>query len=248
MSKVSKEKIELGKLFEYKKDLFSLVVARSLIGTLLLMIGFSMVAAIRAVFLLRLEPILVFVISVFLLKEKVKIRKVGLLILLLFGALVFTTNGSFDVLTNITAGDIIIVLALLFLSYSYIPSANLSKKVNSNTLTIGANILPIFVFLPLVLFFAPNQILLDINSLYLVLVYTITFYVLGLFLWFKSLKSVKPWVVASILSLEPIAGALLAFFWLGEFLSAVQIFGGALMIAATYFISRESAKKQLTAK
>ena len=89
----------------------------------------------------------------------------------------------------------------------------------------------------------PNQILLDTNSIYLILVYTITFYVLGLFLWFKSLKSVKPWVVASILSLEPIAGALLAFFWLGQILSLIQILGGAIMIAVTYFIARENFRK-----
>ena len=242
LSKLSREKIELRKLFSYKKDLLSLVVSRSLIGTLLLMVGFSMVAAVRAVFLVRLEPILVFIISIFLLKEKIKIKKVGLLIVLLFGALVFATNGSFDVLTTITLGDLIVVLAMLFLAYSYIPSSKLSKKVNTNTLTVGANILQIVVFLPLVLIFIPNQISLGVNSIYLILVYTITFYVLGLFLWFKSLKNIKPWVVASILSLEPIAGALLAFFWLGQTLSTVQIFGGAIMIIATYFIARENTK------
>ena len=243
LSKIFKEKVELGKLLDYKKDLFSLVVSRSFIGTLLLIVGFSMVAAVRVVFLVRLEPILVFIISVVLLKEKAKFRKVGLLLLLLFGALIFTTDGSFDVLTKITAGDLIIILALLFLAYSYIPSSKLSKKVNPTTLTVGANILPIFVFLPLALIFVPNQILLDTNSIYLILVYTITFYVLGLFLWFKSLKSVKPWVVASILSLEPIAGALLAFFWLGQILSLIQILGGAIMIAVTYFIARENFRK-----
>lgn len=243
LSKVLKEKIELRKLFTYKKDMLLLVISRSLIGTLLLIVGFSMVAAVRVVFLVRLEPILVFVISVFLLKEKVKVRKVGLLIVLLFGALVFTTDGSFDILAKITMGDLIIVLALLFLAYSYIPSSKLSKKVNSTTLTMGSNILPIFVFLILALFFVPSQILLDANSLYLILVYTITFYVLGLFLWFKALKNVKPWIVASILSLEPIAGALLAFFWLGQILSVVQVVGGALMIIATYFIARENFKK-----
>ncbi len=243
LSKILKEKIELRKLFTYKRDMFLLVLTRSLIGTLLLIIGFSVVAAVRVVFLVRLEPILVFVISIFLLKEKVKTRKVGLLIVLLFGALVFTTDGSFDVLAKITIGDLIVVSALLFLAYSYIPSSKLSKKVNPSTLTIGANILPIFVFLFLALFFVPEQIILDANSFYLVLAYTITFYVLGLFLWFKALKSVKPWIVASILSLEPIAGALLAFFWLGQILSVVQVIGGAIMIVATYFIARENFKK-----
>jgi len=242
LSKIAREKIELKKLFTYRKDMLLLVITRSLIGTLLLIVGFSMVAAVRVVFLVRLEPILVFVISVFLLKEKIKVRKIGLLIVLLFGALVFTTDGSFDILAKITIGDLIVVLALLFLAYSYIPSSKLSKKVNSSTLTIGANLLPIFVFLILALFFVPSQIILDANSIYLILVYTVTFYVLGLFLWFKALKSVKPWIVASILSLEPIAGALLAFFWLGQILSVVQVVGGAIMIIATYFIARENLR------
>ena len=242
LSKIAREKIELKKLFTYRKDMLLLVITRSLIGTLLLIVGFSMVAAVRVVFLVRLEPILVFVISVFLLKEKIKVRKIGLLIVLLFGALVFTTDGSFDILAKITIGDLIVVLALLFLAYSYIPSSKLSKKVNSSTLTIGANLLPIFVFLILALFFVPSQIILDANSIYLILVYTVTFYVLGLFLWFKALKSVKPWIVASILSLEPIAGALLAFFGLGQILSVVQVVGGAIMIIATYFIARENLR------
>jgi len=239
LSKIFKEKIELRKLFSYKKDLFSLVISRSLIGTFLLIIGFSMVAAVRVVFLVRLEPILVFIISVVILKEKIKVRKVGLLLLLLFGALVFTTDGSFDVLTTITPGDLIVVLALLFLAYSYIPSSKLSKRMNPITLTIGTNILPVFVFLPLTLIFIPNQIFLDTNSIYLVLAYTITFYVLGLFLWFKSLKNVKPWVVASILSLEPIAGAVLAFLWLEQTLSFVQLLGAAIMVVTTFFISKQ---------
>ncbi len=242
LSKAIREKLEMKKLFSFKKDLFSIIISRSVIGQLLLMFGFSMVPAIRAIFLMRLEPIFVFLISILLLKEQPKNRKVALLLVLLFGALIFTTDGSFDLFSQITFGDILIIGAMGFLAYSYIPSASISKKVNTNTVTMGANLLPAIIFLPIVLLFVPGGFSVNLNSFYLILIYTITFYVLGLFLWFKSLTKTKPWVVASIMSLEPIAGALLAFLWLGQILSTVQFMGAVVMMIATYFIARENAK------
>ena len=215
-------------------------MSRGVIGTILLITGFSLVPPIRAVFLVRLEPVLVFIISIIILREQPKFRKIALLIVLLFGALIFTTNGTFNIFTEITTGDLLIIGALVFLAYSYIPSSSLSKKINSNTITIVTNLVAAVIFLPILILFTPSFASIEINSFYLILAYTITFYVLGLFLWFRALKQTKPWIVSSVLSLEPISGALLAFFWLGQTLLSIQFIGAAIMVVTTYFISREN--------
>jgi len=74
------------------------------------------------------------------------------------------------------------------------------------------------------------------------LAYSLSFHVFGILLWFTALKSVKPWIVASMLSLTPIVSSLLAFFWLGQTLLTIQLIGGAIIIITTFFIGRENRK------
>lgn len=234
---------QINKLFTgFKKELLQIFIPRTLISQFLIIYGLSLTIAIRATFITRLEPVFVFIFSVLLIKEKVKKTKLALLGILIFGAFLLVTNGSIDIFSEVLPGDLILILALAFLSYTYIPSARIMKKINTPTLLIVLYIMAVIVLLPVVLLFFSDQLIISTYDLILILAYSITFHVLGISLWFIALRETKPWVVASMLSLTPIVGSVVAFLWLGQFLLPIQLVGGSIIILTTYFIGRENDK------
>jgi drug/metabolite transporter (DMT)-like permease len=240
VSKIVGEKLQVRELISnFKRPMTEFIIFRGVLGTVLLVIGFSLTIAMRAVFMLRFEPIFVLLYSAILLRERVTAKKVGLIVILLLGGFIFITNLSSNFMQEIMIGDGLIILALAFLAYSYLPSSKISKEINPTTLVITTNIIAVAIIVPIMVFIVPvSAMVLDATALAYIVVYAILFYMLGVVLWFKALGSVKPWVVASMLALEPIAGALLAFLWLGQVLSSVQFVGAIIMITATYFIAK----------
>ncbi|MEE9405782.1 MAG: DMT family transporter [Candidatus Aenigmarchaeota archaeon] len=240
LAKAVGEKFQFRQLLrDFRRPLAEVVIFRCVLGQLILLVGFSLTIAMRAIFMLRFEPVFVLIYSAILLRERVTARKIILIIILLLGGFLFITDLSTDIAQNVMLGDLLVILALVFLAYSYLPSAKISKKINPTTLTITSNIIAAIIIAPIIGLVLPITLMVpDMTGLTYILVYAILFYVFGVFLWFKALASVKPWVVASVLALEPIAGALLAFFWLGQWITAVQIVGAAIMIAATYLIAK----------
>ena len=123
------------------------------------------------------------------------------------------------------------------LSHSYIVSARLMKNANPMKLNFGFAIigLPIFAMLSF-LFLPATSFLVSQYHLALILIAAILFNVIGLPLWLFSLKKLKPWVLASALVVQAVAGAVLSFFWLGQVLSVIQIIGAVLILISVYFI------------
>jgi len=237
------QKLQIKRLFlEFSKDLTHIFIFRTIIGQLLILYGLSMTIAIRVGFITRLEPVFVFIFSVLVIKEKIKSRKVELLLILIFGAFLFTTSGNINAFEEIMPGDMILILALAFLAYTYLPSARLMKKINPPTLLLSLYILAVVILMPVILIFFQPYLAISANDFILILAYSLTFHVFGIMLWFIALKSVKPWIVASMLSLTPIVSSLLAFFWLGQTLLTIQLIGGAIIIITTFFIGRENRK------
>ncbi len=221
-----------------KKNFFAVFIERTVLGGLLLTFGVSMTLAMRSVFLVQLEPAFVFAWSVLLLKEKIRKSKLFLIGSLIFGAFLVTTGGALDILGVVFLGDLLIVLALVFLSHSYILSARLMKSANPMKLNLGFGFLGFPLFLALALVFLPVSAF-DITPYYIFLIIagSMLFNVTGLPLWLFSLRRLNPWVVASALVVQTIAGAMLSYLWLGQTLSAIQIAGGALILISVYFIS-----------
>ena len=238
------QKFQLKQLFSrFRKDFTQLLILRTIIAQLLLLYGLSITLAIRAAFITRFELVFVFIFSIILLKEKVRIHKIVLIILLLFGAFLFTTSGNISIFNSLLLGDLFIIISMAFLAYTYLPSAKIIKQINIPSLLLPLYILAVIILLPAVLIFFPTELAITMDKFYLLLTYVIVFHTFGLSLWYLALKTVKPWVVAAMLSLTPLISSLLAFFWLGQILFPVQMIGGAMIIVSTFFIGRENRKE-----
>lgn len=227
-----------GILSRKGKDFLTVLLERFIIASgLLLTFGVSLTLAIRSVFLMQLEPAFVFAWSVLLLKEKVRKSKLFLIATLIIGAFLVTTGGDLNIFGSVLLGDLLIIMALALLSHSYIVSARLMKYANPIRLYLGFALcaLPVFaalafVFLPLSSFYISQYHLLLIAAA------SLLFNVIGFPLWLICLKRLKPWVLASSLVVQTLAGAVLSFVWLGQMLSAVQLIGGVLVLISVYII------------
>ena len=240
---VFRVKIDARKMIrKYPKDFAATVVSRPLLGSLLLSIGWSITPAIRAVFLDRLEPLFVILVGYILLRKKVTRKAVFFSFVLLFGAYLFLTNAA-DIFTSIGLGDIIIIYALIPFSYSYITSARILKEFSPLSLAVVMNFFAGIILLAAAALIMPNNLIIGTGSVNLIILQVLLFEVIGLTMWLYALKNIDGWIVSSILSLNPISGSILAFFWLGDTMAPLQIIGGSLIILMAILIARQDKIK-----
>lgn len=239
ISLISKQKIQFQEcLKKHFKESMSIVLARPVVGNLLLIYGFSLTLAIKSSFLLLLEPIFVTVMSYIFLKDKINVKQISLIFLMILGAFLLSTSGNISVITQAQVGDILIVLALLFFSYSYIPAKRIENTITPVTITIVNNLVGGLILFSIMLFLPITLFPINYGNAWLILGYVLTYPVIGLYLYFYALKKTKPWIVSSLLTLSAVSGAIVGYFWLGESINSIQLIGAIIIFASSYFITR----------
>lgn len=156
-----------------------------------------------------------------------------------------STGGTFTGIKSAQIGDLLIVLAMGLFSLSYFPAKKVAVKIGAaqaNSLTLLVSGL---FFLPFAFLFSNPQTFDFFTKgwAYLVLS-TIIFTVVGLTLWFASLKSVKGWIVSALRALGPIVGLPFAYFFLGEKLTPIQLVGGLIVLSTSFLIAKEHFRKE----
>lgn len=232
---VSKKNFNVLNRIKNSADFWKITLSRNVFGILLLMYGFQNTPAISSVIMLRLEPIFVILFGYFLLKERIRKKEVLYVFLLIFGAILMSAGGNFQIGQS-QIGYLFIVAALVFLAYSYIPSRRITQKIEPLTLTAFSNLAGGIIMLAIGIIFSKSLVM-NAETFSIALTAIILFYVIGLTLWFESLKLTKAWTVAALLSLSPISGSLTAFLWLGESLNTVQLIGAVIIVAISYKLS-----------
>ncbi len=236
---IALSKSKLPKFGSLKKspDFWKITASRNIAGILLLQYGMSMTGVINSVVMLRLEPVFVMAFGHLLLKERMRAKEILYVLAMVFGAVLMSTSGNLSFgATQI--GDALIVLAVFFLGYSYIPVRRITQNSDPASVTAFSNLAGGLVLLVVSVIVLPT-LAMSAKAFQFTMASVILFYVLGLTLWFKSLKTTKAWIVASLLSLSPIAGGLIAFVWLGESISLIQLLGAAIILVVSYKISVE---------
>lgn len=241
MTKFSVKKIQIKEMLKnYKKEILKITFSRVVIGGIVLFFGFKYTTAIKALFLLRLEPIFIILIGYIVLKEMISKKQLVLILILLFGAFLLSTAGDVSLFKEYQIGDLLVISSLALFAYSYIPAKKLSQKVNPINSAFITSILGGLILIPIALTLTPiSSFYLSSHGIFLLLGYVLFLCLLGIVLWYKSLETVRPWVVGSILSIGTVIGSLFAYFWLGETLNIVQIIGAGIILISSFFISKE---------
>ena len=243
LSFILRERIKIKELIRKNlKNATANMLLRSVLGNIFLYLGFSLTSAIKAVFLLGFEPAFVVIIGFILLKEKISLKQIILIFLIIAGAFLLSTNGRWDIFSTAQIGDLLIIIALFLFACSYIPAQDVVKKTNSATLTVFSNLVGGLILIPIAfIVFNVNVQSLNLTHSVLILIFanTILFSVFGLFCFYNALKSTKKWIVSSLLQLAPIPGAIIAYIWLGDTLNFVQLVGAGIILVSSYLIARE---------
>ena len=238
-----------GKPFEtrklltvHRKDFLQLLLTRGIVGGVLITFAFSLTIGIRAAFLPLVEPLFVTLVSVVAAKEHISAKKCVLLLALVFGGYLFVTSGAF-IFDQLTLGDLLLVAAIAFFSLSYLPTSRLSKKAGPLSVIALMNGLSALFYGVVAVPFFGSLAALSLADYAFLGVFIFLGPLAGVLLWFSSLKTVKPWVTASMMTLQSIVGGLLAFFWLGQTLFGMQLVGALVMLVSVFFIAQENKKR-----
>ena len=90
--------------------------------------------------------------------------------------------------------------------------------------------------LPFIAFFEPSAVALPAGSIALIVLSGVL-YMCGLLFYLRAIQSEEASVVAPLFQAAPLFGYVLAYFVLGERLSAMQMAGGGMIIAGTLIVS-----------
>jgi drug/metabolite transporter (DMT)-like permease len=212
------------------------VVTRAIFGQALIILGFTMTSAVKSILLLRVEPVFVFLWSMLLLKEKPAPGEVALLCVLVAGSVLVVWPG--DKLSAPNLGDGLIVLSLLFLSYSYIPTRKVVEQAPVNGLNLLTNLFGgLAITIAAIAYYGIASIPASPNAWGPIAGYSLSFFVAGASLYFYAFRTVKPWIISSLLSLEVVYGLVLAAMMMSEKLTLLQLCGTVILLAATVVIA-----------
>ncbi|MDH5794469.1 MAG: DMT family transporter [Candidatus Bathyarchaeota archaeon] len=212
-----------------------------LVGTvfapLMFFLGLTQTLAVNATLIAHLQPLFVAVFGLFLLEEKLRKQDVVAGLLTVF-AVVLITGRTVDNLANLrlgNSGDLVVLLATLGWAIVAIPGKRLTKEVSSVVIVGYRFLIASMVFIPVLLY--SNQLV--INSIHQVLLGIVVG--LGYIFYYEGLRRVKASQVALCELSSPFFAAILAWSFLGEETTLMQIAGAILLIMGLYILTQEKS-------
>lgn len=190
---------------------------------ILLYFGYANAKGIEVLIIQYSWPIFVIILSIFLLKEKLNLRKISSMILGFLGVVLVLTKGDF---TNIHFDNLFIDLIVLLAAFVFGLFSVLSKKVKidaSSLVTIYFLIATIVSFISMI---SLSEFTLPTQKTFLPIVINGIF-VNGIsyIFWIGALKTAKASFVAPFVFLTPVISTLLLFFFFKEPFQLVYIIG-----------------------
>ena len=225
--------------FKINKQQFSTLVYIAIVGVLFadLMYFFALtqVPVINAVLIGHMQPIFIILIGFLALKQdKLTIFDyIGILFLLLSGALV-TTKTLENLLTlNLGSfGDLLVLSATIAWATTAIAMRKYLKEMHAGLITV-------YRFFFAALFFVIYLMVtssISISNIYQVVIGVVAG--VGTILYYEGLKRIKAAQVSGIELSTPFFAVILAFFILGETVTAMQIVGIFLLFVGIYCLSK----------
>lgn len=210
--------------------------------------GLSLTTPINGAVIMVTTPIIVFVFSLFLLKEKLKWQKVLGIVIGLLGAYFLTTLGkkSAENAINIPLGNLLVFVNASGYALYLILAQKMIQKYHPITFvkwlyTFGLLLMTPFVF-DEVLLIEWKQIPFDI---YVTIAYVIVFATYFNFLFnLYGLKHLKPTMVSAFIYTQPVIATLVALFMGTDTLSIEKIICTLAIFLGVYLVSLKQKETQ----
>jgi drug/metabolite transporter (DMT)-like permease len=212
----------------------------ALVGTLvadfMYFVALSQIPVINAVIIGHMQPIFIIAFGFFLLKSDslTTFDYLGICLLIISGLLVTTrTLENLLALRFGTLGDLIVLSATIAWATSAIVMKKYLSLMNAGVITFYR------FFIPSLLFIVYLGLT---SSLFIANIYQVCIGVIigiGTILYYEGLKRLKAAQVSGLELSTPFFAAILAFFFLGELITIMQIIGIGLLFGGVYLISKK---------
>lgn len=186
-----------------------------------------------ATVLVNISPIILLILSFFVLKEKTNRRQVIAVIFAFVGSVILA-YGDFFSGTNAFLGDVFAILGAVTVSVYLLMGNNVRQSVSMSTYTYLAYTFALSTIYIINLFAKHDLQVLDNREYFLFVLMAILPTLLGHSLFNWSLKYVKPTLISMAILTEPIIASILAIFIFTEIPTITQLIGSFIIITSIY--------------
>jgi len=210
-----------------------LAILATFLAKILHFLGQSMTSANNVGFLSKLNVLTVLPFAHLMLREKISKKVFMVVIVMLFGTFLLSTNLSF---VKINMGDLIIIFVAVILGFTNTMTKIISKEVNA-FLIAGARLFFGSILSTLVFSIIYREAVVTPIQLYpLIIIVTTILGIIYLFVLYKGIELVGPSKATILFLLSGIFTPFFAFLFLRETLAPFQFLGGALILIGAYFV------------
>ncbi|MCX6663181.1 MAG: DMT family transporter [Euryarchaeota archaeon] len=216
--------------------LIYIAIVGTLVADFMYFFALSQVPVINAVILGHMQPVFIIALGFFLLKSDTltKFDYLGISLMIIAGLLVTTrTIENLFAFKFGTLGDLIVLSATIAWATSAIVMKKYLTAMNAGVITFYRFFFPALIF---TMYLGLTSSLI-ITNIYQVLIGVIIG--IGTILYYEGLKRLKAAQVSGLELSTPFFAAILAFLFLNEFITSMQIIGIALLFVGVYFISKK---------
>jgi drug/metabolite transporter (DMT)-like permease len=186
----------------------------------------------KAMFITKIEPYIVLIISVVWFGHKTTLHHIALLTVHILGALLLSTDGRF-VFSLDTLGDILILTGVVVSALFFIQAQSFSRIFGAIYVSALSQLIGGLALLPVALIFYWGR--LGFSQEYLVGWYyvaftALVFYMLSTPLWFASIQRIPAWLASALRAFGPVFAAPIAWIVFDKRLSLLQLFGALIVV------------------
>ena len=213
----------------------------------LVYVGLHYTTSINASLLNTVTPLIIIVLSYFILKESLVYNQLLGLVLSITGVFLIISQGSLNILLTLSfnIGDLIIFVAVILWGvYSIIIKYNSGRIPLYTSLAIPM-VIGMFILLPFSLwelFIANQEVVWSVSSIAAIIYVGVFASIVAFLSWSKAVSLIGPGKAGIFLSLIPVFTTIFAIAFIGETLTWYQILGGVLAITGIYLSTRKEQK------
>lgn len=229
-------------IFSYTKKNYFYIILIGFIGIyfnyLMLYKAFSIADPVSVFILNYTWPVFLFVISIFVFKEKLTVKKIVAILISFFGIIIIVSKGNFYKINlgNIKGDFFALLAALSAAVYSVI-----GKKMNfEKTTSVFLYFLVVLIFITPTLFILSTFKIPDLKSLFWLFVNGTIINGVSFIFWFKALEYLKTHIISNGIYLTPFLSLVYLNLFLGQKIYLSAIIGLMFIALGIIIVSFES--------
>lgn len=227
------------------KDYFSMIALGILnvaISMNMIQIGYQYTNANLSAVIISANPIFVALISSFILKEHLSVKKMVGLMIGIMGVLVALGGTGNLSHPQVVTGIVLQVVGMIAFSFYTVFGKKTSQKLGSSAMTAFTDLFGALAILPVVYWKGMEPFSFDLEPIWLQMVYIcIVNTGIAFYLYFKALESLDTSLGAMSFLIKPLLASIIAAFFLGEAIT-IQLFIGILFVSAGIYLVLLSTK------